>query len=349
MSLLAGGSVLLLSLLLIHAVVAPAMHGAAHWLYRGRPPARPDRRRARTAFLLLGLPPLVVGVLGASGMLHLAEGQGAWAGLLDACHRFHEHCDMLLSGGTEAVIYGGVVAALATWIGRAGWHSLAPLVQLRLRGSAVLSVEERRKLAGARRAVGHASGVRVVTAPAGLAVSAGLLRPLILVSRDVVARLSQPELAAVLAHEAAHASHFDGLRTLAVRFASALSPISGSCHIEEAYELDREILCDAEAVRRGTDPLTLATALIAMARAQVAPLAAAAPAILGHHDPERSLRTRIGLLLQAADAVPADPPERRSQLVFAVVLGIAVVVPHAAFGAIVLVHCGVETLVHLLA
>ena len=352
-SLLAGGAVLVLSLLLIHSLLAPAMHGAAHWLYRGRQPVRRDGRRAETAFLLLGLPPVLVGVLGVSGLLHLTEGPGIWAGVLSACHRLHEHCDVLLVGGTEALLYGGLIVGLFAWIGRAAWRALIPLVRVRRLGSAPLSGAERVKLRRARQAAAEGVPVRVVLGPAGLAVSAGLLRPLILLSRDVVGHLSETELSAVLAHEVAHAHRFDGLRTLAVHFAAALSPVRGTCHMEQAYDLDREILCDAEAVRRGTDPLALAGALVALARTQLgseqrAAVTSVAPAILGHHDPERSLRTRIGLLLETEEGFVAGPSEARSWAALALVLGMAVAVPHGAFGAIVFVHCGVESLIHLI-
>ncbi len=347
MSLLAGGSILLLSLLLIHVVVAPALHAGAHWLYRGSPPAGPDPWRSRMAFIMLGLPPILVLALGASGLAHLSEGGGAWAGLLEACHRLHGHCDLLLLSPVEASVYGAIMVAVSTWVALAGWRVLAPVAALRRVPATELAPSLVRKVANARSALG-ALRVRVIEGPPGLAVSAGLLRPLVLLSQDVVERLSEDELIAVLAHEAAHARSFDGLRAVAIRFASALSLPGRSCEVEASYGLDREILCDAEAVRSGVDPLTLAAALVAMARAQIAVASPATPAALGRHDHRNAIQTRVALLLQAGERGSSSEPERRSAFAAVLLLAAAVALPHAAFGAIVLVHCGVESLVHLL-
>lgn len=349
MSLVAGIAVLLLSLLLLHALVAPVLHGLAVWLYRGSPPARADAGRARAAFLLLAASPLVVLVLGVSGMGHLAEGGGAWAGLLAACHQFHEHCDLLLaSPGAELPIYGALLALVGGWLGLALWRTAQPLLAVRRLEREPASGARAERLRTARGLAAPGVPVDLVRGVRGLAVTVGFLRPRILVSSDLVDALEPGQLAAVLAHEAAHVRGRDALRTLALRFASSLSPHAlFTRRAERAYELDREILCDAEAVRRGADPLALAAALVSVAKLRVQPIGL--PAAVGTHDIDRAVRTRVQLLLADSPEHHAPDSQRRTVAAAVLVTLAASALPHAAFGLVVSVHCGVESLVHLLA
>jgi len=348
-SLFAGLGVLLLSLLLLHAIVAPGLHGLAHWLYRGTPPARADRRRTSAAFLLLAASPALVAVLGLSGLGHLAEEEGAWAGLLAACRRFHEHCDLLLaSSAAELPVYGGLILLVASWLARAAWLAFAPVLAVRRLPSAPIDEGSAEKLRVAAALVEVAAPIRVVSGVRGVALTAGFAWPRILLSPDVVDALAPDHLAAVLAHESAHVRGRDALRDLVIRFASALSPTAGlSCRAERAYDLDREILCDHEAVARGADPLALAGALVRVARLRTRPLGM--PAAAGIHDVERAVTTRVRILLAGAERGDAPDPTHRAAAVSAAVVLAALALPHAAFGLIVSVHCGVETLVHLLA
>lgn len=348
MSILPGAIILTLSLLLLHAVVAPGMHLVAHWLYRGAPPARADRGRARAAFLLLASSPVIVLVVGLSGLGHLAEGGGAWSGVLAVCRRFHEHCDLLLgSAAAELPVYIGLLMLVTAWTGRAVWNAVRPALSARLLPRVTASGRHRAVLAEAIGRVATVPPVDVVGGVSGVAVTAGFLRPRVLLSVDVLDALDSEQLAAVLAHEAAHVRGRDALRGLAIRFASALSPIPGFARrAERAYELDREILCDDEAVAQGIDPLALADALVRVARLRPLPLGQ--PAVTGTHDIDRAVRTRVHLLLGLSGPRVAHAP-RRSLAAAGLVLLVAGALPHAAFGLLVSVHCGVEALVHLLA
>lgn len=348
MSLLPGAIILVLSLLLLHAIVAPALHMLAHWLYRGTPPARADRGRARAAFLLLASSPVLVLVVGLSGLGHLAEGEGAWAGVVAACRRFHEHCDLLLGNAlAELPVYAGLLLLAAAWVGWAVWQAIQPSLAVRRLSLVSVGGERRARLDEALARVAPPAPVHLVEGPAGVAVTVGFLRPRILLSVDVLDALDTEQLAGVLAHEAAHVRGHDALRGLAIRFAGALTPFGGvSCRAERAYELDREILCDDDAVARGIDPLALADALVRVARLR--PLALGQPAATGTHDIDRAVRTRVHLLLGQAGPRVSDTPGRALAAAGLVVL-VATALPHAAFGLLVSVHCGVEALVHLLA
>jgi len=311
MSLLAAISVVLLSFVVLHAVIAPGLHLLANWLYRGGRPAPTDRSRAPAAFLLLAASPLVVALLGLSGLGHLAEGEGAWAGLLAACSRFHEHCDLMLADtAAELPIYGALILLVGGWLAHACWQAVAPTIAVQRLPRVELKPLHAARLAQAAAVAAPSASVEVVGGVSGLAVTAGFLHPRILLSADVVADLDAEQLHAVLAHEFAHVRGRDGLRTLAIRFASALAPHAAfMCQAERSYDLDREILCDDDAVSRGADPIALAEALVYVARLRATPRGL--PAIGGAHDTERSLRTRIDLLLSRPEcAPPAESPRR---------------------------------------
>ena len=64
--------------------------------------------------------------------------------------------------------------------------------------------------------------VSVLPAQTSIAFCAGFLRPCVYVSEGLVARLGEPELAAVLAHEAAHARRGDPLRLALASFVADL-------------------------------------------------------------------------------------------------------------------------------
>jgi hypothetical protein len=58
----------------------------------------------------------------------------------------------------------------------------------------------------------RSEGFAIAETDARFAYCVGLFRPRIIVSRGLLSRLTAPELAAVLAHERAHAARFDNLR-----------------------------------------------------------------------------------------------------------------------------------------
>lgn len=99
------------------------------------------------------------------------------------------------------------------------------------------------------------------------AVTAGLLRPHVMVSPTLQRALDARALAAVWAHERAHARHRDPLRVCLAQLATDLQwPSRRAAHRLHAWRRSMEIARDEEARREGTDGADLATAILAAAR-----------------------------------------------------------------------------------
>jgi Zn-dependent protease with chaperone function len=177
-----------------------------------------------------------------------------------------------------------------------------------------------------------------VDVPLPVAVVVGVFRPALFIADQVIARCSEEELLAIVAHETAHANARDNL----VKWLFELTPGSTlfprrCALLEGAWQTASEDAADAAASRE-TSPLDLAAALLKVARLGGARTAdtLAASALIGH----RSLRSRIRRLLQA----PPDAPRTMrgwvpaaALLAFALVLqlGPAAVLVHEAFELLV--------------
>ena len=109
-----------------------------------------------------------------------------------------------------------------------------------------------------------AHAIRTVAGAPVPAFTAGLFRPRVYVSADLASRLSREELAAVLAHEAAHLARRDPLRLFAFRFlAHLLFWIPALRRVADDLADEAEIEADTVAAARF--PLDLASALVALA------------------------------------------------------------------------------------
>lgn len=96
------------------------------------------------------------------------------------------------------------------------------------------------------------------------AFTAGWIRPRIYIAREVAERLSADELAALLAHEAAHVVRRDPLRLSVLRFlASTLFWIPALRRLEADVADEAEIQADDRAAGQ---PLVLASALLSLAQ-----------------------------------------------------------------------------------
>lgn len=128
----------------------------------------------------------------------------------------------------------------------------------------------------------------------------GILRSRLFVAEQVVERLSKPELAAVLAHEAGHLAAHDNLKRLALRLAPVLPWPAAARRLEEAWEQAAEEACDAQA----GSALELAAALLKTARLAPAGSRLEVPAATFHRG--GSLARRIRLLTERPEMAPAS-------------------------------------------
>lgn len=98
----------------------------------------------------------------------------------------------------------------------------------------------------------------------GAALTIGWWKPAILISRDTVERLSEPQLVAVLLHERAHLRRRDPLRLSLLRFvACMLFWVPAIRRLADDVADEAEIVADDEAARG--KPLILASALLEVA------------------------------------------------------------------------------------
>ena len=143
---------------------------------------------------------------------------------------------------------------------------------LRLRRTlGVLSAVDARENDGIARAaasVGLPVGtLRVIPGLPTPAFTAGWLRPRIYVASELAAKLSADELAAVVAHEAAHVRRRDPLRLSLLRFFSqTLFYIPALTRLAEDIADEAEIAADDLALaNRAVRPTALASAIVALA------------------------------------------------------------------------------------
>jgi Zn-dependent protease with chaperone function len=130
----------------------------------------------------------------------------------------------------------------------------------------------------------------------------GVLRPTLLVTQPLLDALSADELHATLAHERAHSGAFDNFKRLAMRAVpDALSVLPASRRLEREWAQAAEYAADARAARDERTRLSLASALVKVARrtppSPLAFSALASPLVGGE-----GIASRIARLL--------EPPER---------------------------------------
>jgi Zn-dependent protease with chaperone function len=169
-----------------------------HALVR-RPLARVEPTQRAVLLLALALLPLIVAVLVV--VLGFAPAVGGFM-VNGHCHPntgCHPHVPSLQASIVEAVWFGTLIVL--------GSFAVLWCVGRRLRRSLGLT-GALRELAPAERG----DRVSIVETDTRFAYCIGLLRPRIVVSSGLIARLTRPELEAVLAHERGHAARFDNLR-----------------------------------------------------------------------------------------------------------------------------------------
>jgi len=96
----------------------------------------------------------------------------------------------------------------------------------------------------------------------------GILKPRVYVSRGLLERTSEDNLAPVLAHERAHAARRDPLRRL-IASAGLVLHLPGIAHLlDRLLTRTQEMAADADAARTVGDPVRVAEALVRFARLQ---------------------------------------------------------------------------------
>ena len=168
--------------------------------------------------------------------------------------------------------------------------------------------------------------VRALRTPApSLAMTSGLLRPRVTIAPSLAAHLDPGALAAVHAHEAAHARHRDPLRLWLAQLATDLQWPSHTARQRFAdWRGALELARDAEACE-SVDGSDLAAALIGAA--QLGAGSSAAVGLLGDND--RAFADRIHRLLEPHAAEHA--PRSRRWIAVVATLALAAVLG-AAFG-----------------
>lgn len=174
---------------------------------------------------------------------------------------------------------------------------------------------------------------------------AGIVRPRILIGRDVKAQLSCAELEVAVAHEVAHRDAFDNLARWCMRCApDFLTGSRVAARLEHAWHVAAESRADARAIRGNrARAVDLASALIKVARLSAATTGqVSVPSWSTLNDCEL-LEWRVQRLLNGS--VPPIPSLPRVGLVVAtLVLSVLIVVPIVAGP----VHRLTETLIALL-
>ena len=204
----------------------------------------------------------------------------------------------------HAIVVGGLL--YATWdrvrAARAVRRTLAPL-------EAVVPLKDSTFSVAAEAAGIDASRVRVITGSPNPAFTVGWLRPAIYVDASLVERLSLDEVAALLAHEGAHAARRDPLRLSLLRFlACTLFWLPALRRLAADIADEAEVQADDQAARER--PLALASAILKIAGWTPAPDLPPASAVGFAH--QRHLLDRRIRRLAGEDPSPVSHVTRRS-------------------------------------
>lgn len=296
--------------------LAAAPLSVGYRLVRGPLQRLPARTRSWLLLCFSALPMVTAAMV---ALLVFTPAMGHW--LVSA------HCHDGLGCDAHVPSVGGTVPTLALAVA-----ALLMIGAAGLRLADLLRGHQRRlrQLTQLAEPVPEAGYARITCEPP-FALTAGLWRPHIYLSTGLERRLSADTLAAVIAHERAHARRRDTLRlTLASAWAPAL--LSGTQQpLLKDLRRASEQCCDAEAAAAVGDQLCVADALLLAQRA-LSPRSSA--------DPDGDLPARIAELMAA-------PPER-SLLSPALVISAATVVSVVALFGVNAMHHGTELMLALL-
>jgi hypothetical protein len=201
----------------------------------------------------------------------------------------------------------GFVCLASALLGLAGWSvSIARGVRAAARSLRYIGRCQR---AGVRTQLeGDASPVWVMDGETGSLMLAGLVRPRLFISRQVMTSLSADQLEFAIRHETAHRVSRDNLKRLLMLLAPGVLPcFRGFESLEAHWSRFTEWAADDSAVDGDAGrSLSLAAALVRVARLTRASYAS--PLIASLLNEGRDLEVRVDRLLRAA---PSDKLERR--------------------------------------
>lgn len=234
--------------------------GLVHRVARRRIASVTPSRRADLTLamaLLPGATALAVTIAAAAPSLLAASGLHH-----DHCHSHAHHAHVCLLHAFDVPLSRTVSGALG----------LAVLVFAAVRFGGAL-VKEWRALRGlARLATPRRYGSFVVDSVPGaprLCHAVGVVRRRVLLSEQLANEVSEEQLEAALAHEAAHHGRRDGLATLLVRLSAIFSAPFVLRAVHADHRLAMEEASDARAAAAVGDPRTVADAIVAIARVQI--------------------------------------------------------------------------------
>jgi len=269
----------LASFFLVHAVLTVALNRLAPWLLR-----LAERRRPSSAARLLlaaRLFPSIASILVVAGV----------------CIPSY-----LWLEPEAAVEHVGVACLAAALLSAAIW-AVSTGRGLRAIILSARYMRHCRKLGRETRLAGEKT--RVIEGAGGLFALAGIFRPQLLISREVLRGLSCEELEAALRHERAHCTSRDNLKRLLLLLAPDVLPGDGLQSLERGWAKYTEWAADDRAV--GGDPgrsVSLAAALVRVAR--LGANIEASPLMTSLVADGRDLEARVDRLLGAAPGSESD-------------------------------------------
>ena len=158
-----------------------------------------------------------------------------------------------------AICLAAAILSLFSWGIAAGRGLRAAVISMRY-------ARQYRRLGSETRFAGESTCVSVIEDAGGLFALAGILRPRLVISREVLETLSEAELEAALRHERAHRTSRDNLKRLLLLLAPA-PQLAGLEALERGWTQFTEWSADDRAVGGDSNrSLALAGALVRVAR-----------------------------------------------------------------------------------
>lgn len=249
------------------------------------------------------MPFVIMAALGSAFLAWLAFGFGGvfelTVGLLGFCQDLFIRC----------VESAKVLEIALMWLGGAAIAS--GLVNALIRASAGM-IRARIALRALPLAA-SAGRVRLIDDPAPIAFTFGLISPRIYLSRGLFRRLEHEELRGVFLHELHHMRRRDPLRFFAACFLKdAFFFIPLGAYLYRRVRSASEAEADLSAARTMDEPLSLASALIKVARFNTAGTAVSAglASVGGADDPASTVEGRIRGLIEGTGGKTPGPGRR---------------------------------------